>query len=155
MRKQLAAHLIKAIFSVHSAYFNYSRQKVPYIIISHQNRVESQWEPKSFSQKDSLWQFPLAHSPAHSPVHSGSLCLTLALTGSLLLSNFAYTVIARLAAPLPRWRTLSRSGHADDYLWRSWGDDEIPDICQFWYTTALFDGCDSYQLWVWMMMTMR
>ena len=75
-----------------------------YRILSFHTKTElrASESQKALVKRIVLWQFPLAHSPAHSPVHSGSLCLTLALTGSLLLSNFAYTVIARLAAPLPR-----------------------------------------------------
>ena len=47
---------------------------------------------KALVKRIGLWQISLAHS--------GFLCLTPALTSSLLLSNFAYTVIARLAWPL-------------------------------------------------------
>ena len=40
----------------------------------------------------SFWQLPL-------------VWLTLAMSGSLLIWNFAYTVLALLSAPLPRWST--------------------------------------------------
>ena len=36
-----ARSVIYAIFSAHSAYFNVSRQKVPYLNVSRQNRVGS------------------------------------------------------------------------------------------------------------------
>ena len=69
-----------------------------YRILSFRTKTElrASESQKTLVKGIGLWQISMAHALAH----SGSLCLTPALTSSLLLSNFAYTVIARLAWPL-------------------------------------------------------
>lgn len=88
---------LAAFFSALSAFFNF-RQKLPYFDVSRQKRVFF----NCFATKQclsmlkcSLW-LPLWLSLAL----TATLWHTLALPGSLLLSNFAYTALDRLTGPL-------------------------------------------------------
>ena len=88
---QLSAHL-QPFLSALSAYFSNIIQKIPYFDVSRQKRVLF----NCFATKQcsgmlngSLW---LSVTP--------TLWHTLALSGSLLRSNFPYTVLDRLSGPL-------------------------------------------------------
>ena len=88
---------LAAIFSAHSAYYNFW-QKIPYFDVSRQKRVLF----NCFATKQCLSMLKIL-SETPTLALTGSHCHSLAYSGpsgSLLLSNLAYTALNRLTGPL-------------------------------------------------------
>ena len=101
MWKQLAAHLNPFFrFTVHILTIRDKKYRI--LSFCTETELRASRSQKALVQRIGLWQISLTHSPAHS-------CSLNMLLQSLLGPYW-------LAAPLPRCRTLSRSGHADDYV---------------------------------------